>query len=430
MKREKTIALGAIATSVLIAAAIGLRVWTGPDPDTVPSDTATMQNMEGMAGMESMAGMDMDTGDQGSIRLDPGDLTTFGITFETVELRPLTRTVRAVGVIEADETRTAYVAPRFGGWAERLHVGFTGATVQAGQPLVDVYAPELVAAQEELLLAARMLDSLGDSRVEEVGRATRRLYEAARRRLDYWDISAEQIDGIVASGEVREALTLYAPISGVVVEKAVRAGEAFEAGANLYMLADLSRVWLNAEIFEQDAGLVQPGMPVEIDVAALPGRSFEGRIDYVYPTLREDTRSLSARVTLSNASGVLKPGMYATVRAEAVLGDVLTVPTSAVLRTGERAVAFADMGGGELMPYEIDLGVAGDQFVQVLSGLEPGQRVVTSAQFLLDSESNLAEVMRAMMAQMNLSDMGSMDMGGMDMGSGGQAGPTDSTGGR
>jgi RND family efflux transporter MFP subunit len=337
--------------------------------------------------------------------------------------------------VEFDETGMTYVAPKFGGWAERLHVDFTGQLVRAGQPLLDVYAPELVTAQEELLLAAAMLDSVGASRLNDVTGAAADLLASSRQRLEYWDVSEEQIERLLETREVRRTLTLHAPATGVVMEKNVFAGQAFQPGANLYMIADLSEVWVNAEIFEADAALVREGMPTEVTVEALPGRAFSGRVEYVYPTLRDRTRSMQARIALANPGARLKPGMYATVRLSADMGEVLTLPGSAVLYTGERAVAFVDMGGGSLMPHELELGVRGGDFVQVLSGVEPGQRVVTSAQFLLDSESNLAEVMRAMMAQMNLSDMGGMDMGdsgsmgGMDMG-GGAMTPADTTGGR
>jgi len=331
----------------------------------------------------------------------------------------------------------SYVAPKFGGWVERLHVNFTGQPVRQGEALLDVYSPELVTAQEELLLAARMAETVGGSQVEEVAAGSRDLLESSRRRLRYWDISEEQIERLLETGEVRKTLTLYAPVSGIVMEKDVFEGQAYQAGKNLYMIADLSEVWVNAEVFDADAALVREGMPAEITVAGLAGTTFSGRVEYVYPTLQDRTRSMRARIALANPGARLKPGMYATVRFTSRVGEVLTVPTSAVLHSGERVVAFVDMGGGEIMPQEVELGVQGRDYVQILSGLEPGQRVVTSTQFLLDSESNLAEVMRAMMTQMGLSDMGGMDMGdqgsmeGMEMGGQGTAPPRpDIDGGR
>jgi multidrug efflux pump subunit AcrA (membrane-fusion protein) len=252
--------------------------------------------------------------------------------------------------------------------------------------------------------------------VEGVAGGARELLESARRRLTYWDVSEDQIEGIVESGEVRRTLTLHAPASGIVTDKDVFEGQAFQPGRNLYMIADLARVWVNAEIFEADIPFVHEGMPAEISMAARPGETLRGTIEYVYPTLSDRTRSMTARIAVQNPRGELKPGMYATARLTADLGDALTVPTPAVLYSGERAVAFVDMGGGRLMPHELRLGTQGEGYVQVLEGLESGQRVVTSAQFLLDSESNLAEVMQAMMAQMSLSDMGSMEMPETDTG--------------
>jgi RND family efflux transporter MFP subunit len=424
MNNRTKIAIG-VTVVALAAAAVGV-ARSRPNGSAIGSgDVQAMPDMPGMDGqprtdamdggeMQGMAGMDM--GSDGSVRVSPGDVATFGITFGTVEVRPLTRIVRAAGFVEFDETRMAYVAPKFAGWAERLHVDFTGDVVRAGQPLLDVYAPELVAAQEELLLAARMRETARASRVEEVSGAADELYAASRRRLEYWDISGEQVEQLLASGEPSRTLTLHAPVSGVVMEKNVLRGQAFESGSSLYLIADLSEVWVNAEIFAQDAPVVREGMPAEVTVEGLPGRTLTGLIEYVYPTVRDRSRSMRARISLENPRAQLKPGMYATVRLAAELGELLTVPTSAVLQTGERAVTFVDMGDGSLMPQEVELGLRGADLVQVISGLEPGQRVVTSAQYLLDSESNLAEVMRAMMAQMNLSDMGAMDMDGMDTG--------------
>ena len=402
MNRRTGIRLGRTGVVAMLVGLLLLSGACGGDDSGAASDPGAMDaghDMEGMQEPDSggdMAGMDMD----GTIRLGSQDLQTFGVTFGSAEVRPLTRTVRAVGVVEFDETRVAYVAPKFGGWAEVLHADFTGQAVRAGEPLLDVYAPELVTAQEELLLAARMVDDVGDSELEQVGTGAGDLFASARRRLEYWDISSAQIDGLLETGEVRKSLTLLAPATGLVMEKHVSEGQAFQPGTTLYVIAGLSEVWVTAEVFESDVAWVREGMRVDVEVAALPDRTFEGRVEYVYPTLEDRTRSMRARVVLPNPGGVLKPGMYATVGMAAELGEMLTVPASAVLHTGERAVVFVDMGGGELMPHELRVGARGGDLVQVLSGVEPGARVVTSAQFLLDSESNLAEVMRAMMAQM------------------------------
>jgi len=394
-------AAGVIALVLLIA-----RPWR-EEPAAAPEDDTAMEGMPGLARME------MDP-EQGTIRLTEGQVRTFGVTFGTVERRPLERTIRAVGLVNFDETRMAYVAPKFGGFVERLYVDFTGKPVSRGQPLLEIYSPELVSAQEELLLARRLAERVGESGVEGVAAGSTDLLESAKRRLRYWDISEAQIQRLLSTGEVRKTLTLHAPVSGIVMEKSVFEGQAVRPGENLYMVADLSRVWIEAELFEADASLVHEGMPVTIEVAAYPGRTFSGTVEYVYPTLEERTRSMKARVTLVNPGGRLKPGMYATVRMGRELGEAVAIPRSAVLQTGEKAVAFVETGGGRLVPRELTLGMSGGEYVEVLGGVEPGDRVVTSAQFLLDSESNLAEVMQAMMAQMNLSDMEGMDMNGTD----------------
>ncbi|HUP00502.1 MAG TPA: efflux RND transporter periplasmic adaptor subunit [Gemmatimonadota bacterium] len=369
--------------------------------------TAPMEGMQGRAGTEM--------GDEGAVRLTADQIRDFGVTFGTAEVRALGKEIRAVGLVAFDETRMAYVAPKVGGYVERLYVDFTGQPVSRGQPLLEIYSPELVSAQEELLLARRLEEKIGESRVEGVAAGSADLLASAKRRLRYWDISEGQIERVLETGQVQKTLTLHAPVSGIVMEKDVFEGQAVQPGDNLYMIADLSQVWVEAELFEADAALISEGMPATIEVAALPGRTFSGTVEYVYPTLQEETRSMKARIALLNPGGRLKPGMYATVRFEKALGQVLAVPRSAVLRTGDEAIAFVDMGGGRLMPHELTLGMAGEEYVEVLEGLEPGMRVVTSAQFLLDSESNLAEVMRAMMAQMNLSDMEGMEMDMPDM---------------
>ncbi|MFN2384579.1 MAG: efflux RND transporter periplasmic adaptor subunit [Gemmatimonadota bacterium] len=407
--RSGWIALAAVGVVVLAGLWFVLR--GRDDRDAAATDGVRERAPAGaMPGMDMDPGMAMDPamdagmGESGTIRLTSDQLRTFGVTFGTAAVRPLEKTIRTVGVVSYDETRMASVTPRFGGYVERLYVNFTGQPVSRGQPLLEVYSPELVSAQEELLLAARLQMHVGESAVEGVAADGADLLAAARRRLRNWDISEDQIRRVLRTGQVQRTLTLHAPVSGIVMEKRVLSGQAIHAGDNLYLIADLSRVWIEAELFEADGGLVQAGMPAAIELAAYPGRTFGGTVEYVAPTLRPDSRSLQARIALPNPGGRLKPGMYATVRLTVPLGAVLTVPRSAVLQTGEQAIAFVAMGGGELMPHELTLGAAAGEHVEVVAGLEPGQRVVTSAQFLLDSESNLAEVMRAMMAQMNAGD--------------------------
>jgi Cu(I)/Ag(I) efflux system membrane fusion protein len=361
-----------------------------------------------------MSGMDMSS--NGSVMLTPDQVRQFGITFGTVEMRPLTAESRTTGVVMFDETGMAKVAPKIGGFVEKLYVNSTGQVVQRGQPLLEIYSPELVAAQQELLLAGQLQRDIGRSAVPGVPGNSTDLVAAARRRLQLWDISDRQIDDVLRTGRVRRTLTLYAPVSGVVVDKQVLRGQATSPGEALYTIANLSDVWVDVQLREADAAAVRVGSGADIEVTGLPARTFKGRVAYVYPTLDSVSRAVRARVVVSNTGGVLKPGMYATVRLSTPSRTALTVPSSAILRTGERNVVFMDMGKGALMPMDVELGRTAGDYTEILAGLEPGQRVVTSAQFLLDSESNLGEVMKAMLGQMGSGDKANMnDMPGMPM---------------
>jgi membrane fusion protein, copper/silver efflux system len=382
---------------------------------TTPHGDAGMRGMAGMAGMSDSAGSGANP-----VHFSAEEIRQFGVTFGTVDERMLTTEVRAAGTVTFDETGLAQVTPKFSGYVDRLYVNATGQPVQRGQPVAAIYSPDLVAAQEELLLAARLDTTVGRSVVPGVPSNSSDLLGAAKRRLRLWDISEAQIDDVLATGTVQRTLTLYAPVSGVVTDKKVVQGQSIQAGEPLVTVADLSDVWVDAELREADAGLVRVGDHVQLDFAAYPGVPFAGRVAYVYPTVATESRTLRARIVIANRGGRLRPGMYATLRLAAPSRRALTVPTSAVVRTGERTLVFVDLGNGQFLPHTVETGrVAGD-YTEVLSGLEPGQRVVTSAQFLLDSESNLGEVMKSMistgggMKTMNNTPKG--DRPGMDMG--------------
>ena len=407
---RKSKRLWVLGLAVIMAVGATWAVTAILDEDPPPRGQARPTDMIGMDGMD-MSGMS--TGGDGSVQLSAAQIRTFGVTFGTVEVRTLADQVRTVGIVNFDETRLAGVTPKFGGYVERLYVDFTGQPVRRGQPLLEIYSPELVAAQEELLLAAKLEADLSRTTVPGVPRGASDLVAAARQRLRLWDISDEQIERILTSGRAQRTLTLHAPVGGIVVEKNVLTGVAVQAGQTLYTIADLSEVWVEAELREADAGLVEEGSAVTVELAAFARAPLHGRVEYVYPTLQSEARTLKARIALPNPDGRIKPGMYATVRLNASGRSALTVPTSAVLNTGERRLVFVDMGEGRLMPHEVEIGRIAGGYAEVLAGLEPGQRVVTSAQYLLDSESNLAEVMKSMMGMSGGSDMGSME--GMDM---------------
>ena len=403
--------------ALLVTLACDGRSGPGADREPAAGDSAAAAAMADRPGMEGMAGMaGMDASADGSVRLTAQQIRQFGVTFGTAEERTLTSTIRASGAVTADETRIVEVAPRVSGFVERLHVNFTGQAVQRGEPLLELYAPELVAAQEELLVARRLDRTLGAGAVPGMPEAPSDLLAAARRRLSLWDISDDQVDEVLRSGQVRRTLTLRSPASGVITEKRVVEGQSVPAGASLYTIVDLREVWVDVELRESDAAAVRVGSTARIELPALPGRTLTGRVTFIQPVLEPTTRTVRARVTVVNANLVLKPGMYATVQLDSPASRALTIPATALIRTGTRQVVFVEMGAGELMPHEVETGRTTAEFVEVLGGVSAGQRVVTSAQFLLESEGNIAEVMKAMLGQMGAADTkGMRDMPGMKM---------------
>lgn len=329
-----------------------------------------------------------------------------GVTYAQVESGPLSREVRTVGQITFDETRLHSISPRIEGWVEQLFVNSTGQAVSAGQPLLTIYSPILVQAQEELLLSKRLRSSLADA--DSLARANAdALIQSARQKLELLDIPRSEIAALEQSGNIKRALTLFSPIGGYVLEKNLLAGQKIMAGEALYRVADLSTVWMEGEVFEQDLADIKLGETVHADFPALPGEHRMGKVSYIYPVISTETRTARIRVVLPNNDLHLKPGMYATIR---IVGTVrphaLTVPRDAVLSTGDRHVVFVRDSNGTLSPREIAIGTSNNERIEILRGLSEGETVVASATFLVDAESNLGKA---------LGGMG--DMPGMDMNS-------------
>ena len=414
MKRLTRTQWAMLGTVVGVIALIAVIVWFVDRRQESRHDAAAPSTaMPGMPGMDMpMAGM----GGSGAIELTTAQLRQFGVTFGSVEQRTLTTELRVPGTVVVDENRIVQVALKFGGFVERLHARVTGQFVQRGQPLMEVYSPEVFAAMQELLVASRLERSrAGAEPIPGVLAGATDLVRTARRRLELLGVAASDIEKTLNSGEASRTVTVYSPASGVVTERMVTQGQAVQVGQTLYTIADLSSVWVNAEVRETDAAALRAGIGADVELASMPGRPFKGVVSYVYPTLNPQTRTLTARITVANPRGQLRPGMFATVHLRAPTRRALTVPTSAVVRTGERTLVFVEMVGGRIEPQEIEIGQSTSDYTEVLAGLEPGQRVVTSAQFLLDSESNLAEVMRSMIGQgMPMQDMKGMP--GMNMG--------------
>lgn len=324
------------------------------------------------------------------VHLTAAQARAIGVTFTVVQRGVVARTVRTVGQIVPAESRLADVTAKIDGFVDRLFVDATGMAVRQGQPLLRLYSPMLVAAQEELLTAQRLAAAI-DSGDGDAWRNALALLDAARRRLSYWDISQDQIDQLERTGEVTKTLALRAPLDGVVLEKMVVAGQAVMAGMKLYRLADLSSVWIEGDVFEQDLALIRLGATARVELAAYPGRPFAGRVSFIGPMVNEQSRTGRVRVVLSNAGGVLKPGMYATLLFEARLGpEVLSVPPEAVVMTGERNLVFVVGPDGALTPREVTLGMRAGERFQILDGVTEGERIVASANFLVDAESRLA----------------------------------------
>jgi len=321
----------------------------------------------------------------GSIKLSPDRQQLLGVVLTPVAMRPMTRDVRTVGRVEYDERRLAFVNTKFAGWIERLDVDFTGVFVQKGQTLMAIYSPELVSAQEEYLLALRAVRSLPAGT-----NVSRELLDATRRRLLSWDIREDHIKDLETTGKTRRTLDIHSPISGYVIEKMALQGLRVEAGMNLYKIADTSHVWIDAAIYEYEVPLIKLGQEATVDLSYAPGEVLRGKVSYVYPYLDEKTRTVRVRLEFSNPRGALKPGMYADVVLRAKGDDALAVPQTAVLDTGSRKLVFVSRGEGRFDPREIKTGYLAGGYYQVLEGLAQGEKVVTSANFLIDSESQLS----------------------------------------
>jgi Cu(I)/Ag(I) efflux system membrane fusion protein len=325
----------------------------------------------------------------GTVRIGADRLQKLGVRTELAAPRVLVQTLRIVGTLQADESRLSTVSPRFEGWITRLLVGTTGARVQRGQPLLEVYSPELVSAQEDYRVAVRAQQALAD------GDATARanmagLVQGSLERLRNWDIDPLDLAGLRAGEPPRRSLVLRAQHAGVVIEKSARVGMRFMPGEPLYQIADLSTVWLIGNVFEQDLAQVQLGAAASVSVVAYPGRVFRGKVSFIAPVLQPETRTAQVRIELPNPRGLLKPAMYASVDlATGSQAPRLAVPEPAILDTGTRQLVLVDRGAGEFEPRPVRTGIHADGYTEILAGVVAGEAVVVNGNFLIDSESNL-----------------------------------------
>jgi Cu(I)/Ag(I) efflux system membrane fusion protein len=374
--------LRVLTFGVAVAAAAGVTFWA--TRRSQPSDEA-----------DHAHGATAPAGEAMPVTLSPSDQARIGVTFAPALRAPLDRSVRTVAQVSYDETRVKTVAPLIDGWVDQLFINFTGQAVRPGEPLFSIYSPMVVTAQQELLLAHRLVDDLSRG-TPEAARSARDLLESSRRRLLYWGVPRDEIRRVETSREIRRTVTLRSPYGGVVIDKPVLAGQRIMAGDVAYKIADLSRVWLEGEVFEKDLSAVRLGQVVTAEFQALPGERRTGRVTYVYPTLDPETRTARIRVVLGNPGLRLKPGMYATIRFDAATPPVISVPRSAVLSTGTRDLVFVRRADGALVPRSVILGITTEDRMQVLTGLAEGETVVASATFLVDAESNLGSALGGM----------------------------------
>jgi len=353
----------------------------------------------------------------GVIKIDPVVEQNMGVRTAPVKMRALSREIRALGQVTFDQTKLAHIHTKVDGYIEKSYINTVGDPVKKGDALVEIYSPKLVSTQEEYLQAYRSLERLQarSAAGPELAQA-KDLLESARRRLEYWDISDQQINTLEQSGTVTKTMQLTSPFNGIVVDLKAVEGMRVQPGMRLYNIANLNTVWVESDIYEYELPWLKEGQRVVMNLSYIPGKDFKGYVDYIYPFLESKTRTVHVRSVFDNTSGELKPGMYANVKIESEIGkQVVALPEESVIYSGERTLVFLALGSGRFLSKDVKLGaLSGDGYYQVLSGVKPGETVVTSGQFLLDSESKLKEAVQKMLEPNQSSSMESMDMNGGD----------------
>ena len=332
----------------------------------------------------------------GTVKISPERQQLIGVQFGQVSRRALSRTIRTVGKVTYDETRVTRVQAKVSGWIDRVYVDFSGSLVTRGQPLFSLYSPELVSTQQEFLLASRAKDHLAKSAVNEIAANAAALYDSARERLRLWDITEEQIQDLERRGTPAKTMTLYSPITGFVVTRNAFPGQRVTPEAELYVIADLRTVWVLADVYEYEIPYVRLGQTANMTLTYLPGKTSAGRVTYIYPQLDNTTRTLKVRLEFPNPGGELKPDMYANVDLRIDYGEHLAVPQEAVLDSGTEQLVFVAREDGYFEPRKVKLGPKVGNLYVVLAGVKAGEQVVTSANFLIDSESQLKSALGGM----------------------------------
>lgn len=342
----------------------------------------------------SEAGTHEESAEKNAIRIDPVTIQNMGVTTEDAAYRSLTKEIRTGAVISMDETKQGVVSTKIMGWVDRLYVNFTGERVRKGQKLFEIYSPDLVSTQEEYIQAIRYARKLkaSDSAGADV------LLESTRRRLANWDISEEQILALENMGAAQRTMAIHSPLDGIVIEKNVVEGQNIMSGAPLYKIVDLTKVWVIANVYQSDIPFVKKGMKASIELQAQPGKFYKGTVQYISPILDQESKTAQVRIEVRNTEEFdLKPEMFANVEISSeVTTHAISVPDQAVIRTGERNIVILDIGNGYFKPQDVRIGISANGYTQILEGLLENQTVVTSSQFLIDSESNLKAAVEQM----------------------------------
>lgn len=341
---------------------------------------------------------DEETVGEGVIKIDPVIVQNIGVRTTEVTMGPLERSIRIVGHVAFDEKRVEHIHTKVSGWVEELYVDTTGEEVRKNQKLLSIYSPELVSTQEEYLQAMRYAKITGKSKFEDIAGGGKALLDATRRRLLFMDISPKQIEELEKRGEIQKTMVLRSPVDGIVIDKKVLGGMKVNPGMELYTIADLRKVWIIGSVYEYELPFIRDGQEAEITLPYEPGVSYKGRITFVYPYLSPETRTVQIRIEFKNPGLKMKPDMYVDVTIKSKIADDATlVPSESVIRTGTRSVVIKSLGEGKFFPQEVVLGPEGGGMFQVISGLKEGDTIVTSGQFLIDSESNLRETINKML---------------------------------
>jgi Cu(I)/Ag(I) efflux system membrane fusion protein/cobalt-zinc-cadmium efflux system membrane fusion protein len=334
-----------------------------------------------------------------TIRIDPVTMQNMGVRFGRVQRKSLVKDIRTVGNIIYDETKIFTVNTKFNGWIEKLYVNFVGEEVKKGQPLFEIYSPELVTVQEEYLLALDQYNRLSNSSYARVRGGAERLLKASRTRMRFWDLTEAQIEKIEKTGKIQKTLTVYSPASGVVTKKEAFEGHYVKEGVHQFEIVDLSSVWVDVDVYEYELPWVRKGMAAEMDLSYIPGKKYNGKVLFIYPYLDTKTRTVKLRLKFANPGYQLKPGMYANILLKRVIAkNSLVIPQEAVIDSGVRQIVFVAIGEGKFQPREVNIGLeVNENEFQVLDGLQEGEEIVLSAQFMLDSESRLREAIQKML---------------------------------